>query len=287
MLIKSNFQIFSTTMKLFIFIITSLAISSCSKPGTPTDEIPLDIQYTLAAQTVIAELTEKAPTSTALPSDKGTITPTVTNTKPLSTFTSTSTPSETSTPQDSIPPLPDYSVIYEHDFSNGNNWYTNEEENYGFRATENAYQIYVNIQNAAIWSIYGGERSNLRITTIAEQVSVHSDGYYGVTCRHQDEENYYGLVISNNGAYGIIKMYQGELTFIQEGLTEEGIINKQGDNEITADCINDTLVLYANGIKLTETVDNSFNSGSMGLIAGTRKTGDMVVDFKQIQVLAP
>jgi hypothetical protein len=287
MFMKSNLQIFSTTMKLFILIITSLVISSCIKPETPTDEIPLDLQYTLAAQTVIAELTEKAPTSTALPNDKGTMTPTVTNTQPLSTRTTTSTPSETPTPQESIPSLPDYSVIYEHNFSNGNSWYTSEEDNYGFRATENAYQIYVNIQNAAIWSIYGGKRSNLRITTLAEQVSVHSDGYYGVTCRHQDGENYYGLVISNNREYGIIKMYQGELTFIQEGLADEGIINEQGDNEITADCINDTLVLYANGIKLAEIMDDSFNSGSMGLLAGTRKFGEIVVDFKQIQVLAP
>lgn len=258
--------------------------------STPT--LSLGEQQTQAAKTVIAELTENVPTQ-LIPS----ITPTIESTTQLPTATKTATNTPTSTPEPSptatteaiatVPPLPDYDKILDDDFSSGRGWYENEGENFGFRFVEDGYLIYVNLRQATIWSIRDVERDDLRLEVTAEQVGGPMDGYYGVTCRHEDEDNYYALVISNNGQVGIGRMLEGEFEFIQEASAPEGVIKAEGDNRLTADCIDNTLTLYANNIKVLEIQDDVFTTGVYGLVTGTRLNDGVEVVFKQITAYAP
>lgn len=286
--LRSNFLL---TIILSLIVIT-LLLTSCDTNATATVTMSLDQRYTEAAKTVIAEMTRLAPTGTYK-----TVSPTSIGkpTLEIKTKTATQTPLEspeppaTITPSQSsgVPPLPEYRVILDDDFSSGIGWYTNQEENFGFKYTENGYLIYVNILNASIWSIRETELTDLRIEIDAEQISGPEDGFYGASCRYQDEDNYYALVISENGQFGILKMVEGEKEFIQEGIAPDGVIKPGGLNNIIGDCIGDKLTLYANQTKLTEIRDETFPSGIFGLIVGTRRREGVEVEFRRVNVKAP
>jgi hypothetical protein len=109
-----------------------------------------------------------------------------------------------------------------------------------------------------------------------------------LVCRHQDEDNYYALVISPDGTFGIAKNEGGEFTFLQEGAAPGGVI-LGGDevNRVRADCVGDSLTLYANGQRLAEVQDDDFTSGDVGLIAGTRAQEGLEALFDNFAILRP
>lgn len=290
----SSFSKYRLILLSFITLV-SLSLGACTSNETSTPTIEdIGAEYTSAAETVIAEITRLAssdtPTSSAnLATDE----PPIQETPPTETATQTITPTqeptitETTTPNKGVPPLPNYNTILDDDFSSGTGWYTSGEEDYGFRFTDFGYLIYVNILKATIWSIRDITLKDVRVEITAEQIDGPQDGYYGVTCRHIDENNYYALVISNNGQYGIAKMEQGEFEFIREGMAPSSAINPEGNNHVTGDCIGENLILYANDIKLTEIQDGMFESGVFGMVTGTRLHDGVEVNFSRILVKAP
>ena len=273
-----------------VTITAMLLLSGCNFPGRePSPNIDLEAQQTQAAQTVSAQMTAESPSATTEPAQIS-ATP-----QQSPTSTQTSTPSVTPTPSltqtieaiETVPPRQDYQVILDDDFSSGSGWYEMEGENFGFLYTDNGYEIYVNLLNAAIWSIRDIEHEDIRLQADAVQLAGSEDGYFGVTCRHQDEDNYYALVISVNSQYGIARMRDGDFEYILEGYAPSGVINPDGENQITADCIDSTLILYANNVKLAEIQDSSFASGVYGLIAGTRLSDGNEVEFRRITASVP
>jgi hypothetical protein len=58
-------------------------------------------------------------------------------------------------------------------------------------------------------------------------------------------------------------------------------------NHIRADCIGDTLTLYANGVKLAEVKDTRFPKGDVGLIAGTYDAPGTDIRFDDFTVYQP
>ena len=282
-----KYSLFRSYAIVIYFILILTVLTACGQDETQMPTESIDQQYTVAAQTVIAEMTRLAPTETPVPTETdpistSTIQPTVTQTQ-----TPTQTTTATSTPAEGVPELPGYRIILDDDFSDETGWYTSIEEDYGFRYTENGYQIYVNLLNAAIWSIRDVELTDSRIEVHAEQTDGPNDGYYGVTCRHLDSDNYYGLVISNNGQYGILRMAEGEFEFIHEGFAPDGIINPDGSNNVIGDCIGNTLTLYANGSKITALQDHTFASGVFGMLVGSRRQEGVEVAFSHITVSSP
>jgi hypothetical protein len=207
------------------------------------------------------------------------------------TATSTQQASPTLTKSPTLPigisPLPNYRRIFTDDFSIQSGWYTDEGINYGFRYTESGYLIYVNIPAATIWTIKDIELVDSRIEAIAQQISGPVNGYYGVSCRHQDGDNYYALVISSDGSFAIIRYYLGEKEFISEGTTQPGTIYPDRPNTITADCIGNSLTLYANNTPLVSINDDVISSGVFGLVAGTKNTEGFEAEFLEINVQAP
>lgn len=272
-----------------IFIMLSFSLSGCSSSSqelTPTPD--LNTQYTQAAQTVIAEITNLAESVTQFPSSTPSPT-TIFLPTDTPTITNTTTPAYTQTPTPSagIPELADYRMIFTDDFSNKNGWYTDNGPDYGFQYTETGYLIYVNILAATIWTIKDIELVDSRVEAIGEQISGPDNGYYGVSCRHQDGDNYYALVISNDGRFAIIRYYLGESEFIYEGTAPAGTIYPDQPNKITADCIGNYLTLYANNTQLVSIIDDTISSGVFGLVAGTRNTEGIEAEFFEMNVLAP
>jgi hypothetical protein len=112
------------------------------------------------------------------------------------------------------------------------------------------------------------------------------DGYYGLVCRQVDQDNYYGLVISSNGFYGIGKMEAGTFGFLKEGVDASGILKLGANqaNRLRAECSGSSLRLSANGKLLVEMEDRDFTGGTVGLMIGVRKQGGLEALFDNFAV---
>jgi len=105
----------------------------------------------------------------------------------------------------------------------------------------------------------------------------------GLICRYQDTKNFYYLLISSDGYFAIGKFLDGNEELI--GSTEmrqdnTGAIHTgTADNHLRADCVGDTLTLYANGAKLFQAQDTDFAKGNVGLIAASYDDTPVTVYF--------
>ena len=194
----------------------------------------------------------------------------------LETNTPTPEPSQTLTLTASPTVIVETDPIWEDDFSNHTRWYLADGDDFGFRYQDDGYKIYNNLLNASIWSLGYIGLNDIRIEIDAARVEGPDDGYFGVFCRHSDDgQNYYGLVIGDNGFYGIFKMAEGELDFIESGYDEDERI-KLGEgetNHIEGACFGNKLSLFVNDQFLLEVTDDIHIAGGAGILAANKVSG--------------
>lgn len=275
-----------------VFILAAVLVS-CNFPGAAVPTMDQAAAYTQAAQTIIAELTQTAPVETGLPTPSLTATPegetqiVIETPAPTETPAPSETPTLTATSAGIASPTPE--ILFDEDFSSGRGWHTEETDLYGFRFTADGYMIYVDIRSAGFWSIRELSYDDVRLETEAALLDGPQSGYYGVMCRHQDEDNYYALVVSPDGSYGIIRNLDGEFEFIAEGVEDDGGVIQPADstNRVRGDCIGNTLALYANDTKLLEVQDDLLDEGVVGIVAGTRLQEGIEVEFYRFTILRP
>jgi hypothetical protein len=241
---------------LLVVVATACGLTGSRKP-------PPGLPFTQAAQTMAAQVTHIAQTAAV-------IQPAATATeRPTATLAASSTPVPTDTPFISPTPTltltPDLNatatkapgISFSDDFSISTGWYTRESNQFHIYYDQGGYRIAVHIVNTPIWSTRQREYADVHLETDATWLDGADDGYFGLICRQANNQNYYALVISSDGSYGIAKSLAGSFGFLEEGSDQSGAI--QGGkvlNRIGADCIGDTLALYANGVKLLEVQDS-------------------------------
>lgn len=269
-----------------------LALSACSPAPAPGPTQDLAAIRTQAAQTVIAEVTHAASQTQAK-------TPAQTVESPTSPPPATETPipatetplpiTQTPSPSPTSPPSSTTSarLVYEADFSTGKGWHTEENDRFHFAFQDGSYVIGVDIRNAAVWSIRDDAYSDVILETSAQRLNGPQDGYYGVVCRQVDSDNYYGLAIGSDGAYGILKMVDGKMDFLVDGSAPDGVIHADAPNLVRGECIGETLTLFANGQKLAETQDSDLGSGATGLLAGTHSNPGFEALFNTFKIYQP
>jgi hypothetical protein len=288
---KTNNRTISFSLICITCLIT-LALAGCNLPGaTPLPATSAVILYTQAAQTVSAQLTSLA-TSTPVTDDSvGTAqsqdVPTLEPPTVTAVSSPTVTPSLTVEPTASQSPSQPAELVFEDDFSEDNSWYAEQNNRFSLELTDGGYKISVNILNAPIWSIRDQTFDDVFVEVDTTRLSGAKSGYSGLVCRHQDEDNYYALVISSDGTYGIAKMKNGEFELIQEGIDQLGVIKGGSANRVRAECIGDKLSLYATGQLLLQAQDDDFTSGAVGLLAGTRMDGAIEVFFDNFAIYRP
>jgi hypothetical protein len=276
----------------WLLVTSSTMLASCGTGGVqPTPTLDRSAAFTAAASTISAELTRSAAgaTETAPPTETPTpsATPIPTDT-PLPTPTATlpDTPTPTTTWSPTAAPIP--GVVFEDDFSSGTGWDEQSGDRFGFGFVDGAYRITVDVLNAPIWSVRNQSFADVRLEVDVARTEGPQDGYYGLVCRHEDGEHYYGLVIGSNGFYGIFKQESDEHEFLVEGSAPEGLIQPgEAVNHVRADCIGENLTLYANGRQLAEVQDDDIEEGDIGLVAGTRLEGGLEVVFDNFVVARP
>ena len=280
--------------KWLVFVSISLAggviLSACNLPSYQVAEtMPSDDVITSVAQTILAgevETQQAALTQAAPPANNNLVSPVAETAVSVDTAVPTeSVPSETPTPTEtemptlsptptasSTPTIPPGAFLEDH-FTNSNGWYKYEGDNYGFKYVGETYHIYNKILNAAIWSVRDDNYHNIRIDVDVKRVDGPEDGYFGVVCRFKDDgDNYYALVIGDDGFYGIGQMKDGEFGFLKKGSDDQGIIKrgKNSINRVSGVCKGNKLTLFANGKKLVEVFDDAFANGDIGLVVGNK-----------------
>lgn len=181
-------------------------------------------------------------------------------------------------------------VLFQDDFSDPNSgWDKISKDDGQTNYVDGAYRISVNQPNMDIWANPGLEFSDVRIEVDAVKMGGPDDNDFGVTCRARDKYHFYFLIISSDGYYGIGKISGDQQKLLGMDAMQPSETIKQGaaGNHIRADCIGDTLSLYANGEKLASTKDTEYAGGDVGLIAGAFDTAGTDIYFDNYSVLKP
>ena len=277
-----------------------IVLAGCTGGDTPTAPPEGDPAYTQAAQTIAAQLTEVAskvtappvvstpvaaalnpsptftfeplpPTSTPLPTN----TPVPTDTPPpTNTPVPTNTPIPTNTFTATSPPGPTFKVVFQDSFNGNTGWWKEDLDNVFYHFPVGGYAIMNKAVEAAAFSVRTQLNllfPNVRVEVRGSRTQGPLDGYYGLICRFADGSNFYILAVGSDGWYGIGKKKAGNLTFLREGLDTSVIYTGNTPNFLQADCVGDTLTLYANGVELLKVQDTDFSAGAVGVAVGTRK----------------
>ncbi len=188
------------------------------------------------------------------------------------------------------PPEPG-DVLLEDDFSSNSNLWGIMERAGGDITIEYGGMIFsVYLPNFMFWSVNSGEYQDTRVVVDAVLVEGPVNDNFGVICRYQDEENFYGFLLSHDGYYGIFKYMDGNMimTSAEGNLAYSEVIHQGGVvNHIEATCQGSTLSLTVNDTLLAAVEDDTFASGKVGLIAGAYTEPGVSVLFDNFKVYQP
>lgn len=142
------------------------------------------------------------------------------------------------------------------------------------------------------WTNPGRSFDDVIITADVMHASGPQDNAFGLICRYQSSDNFYIFLISSDGYYAIGKYQSGGnqieyLTGEGEYVASEAINQGQAQNSMRASCMGNELSLMVNGELLESVTDPTFVSGDIGVGASTFESGELVVEFDNVRVLAP
>jgi hypothetical protein len=117
---------------------------------------------------------------------------------------------------------------------------------------------------------------DVHVTVRVRQIEGSQDNWMGITCRQQDEENYYLFAVSADGYYLLLKVENGVATPLLGPLPAEAINPGRATNSLAVRCEERTLALSVNDRALATVSDDTFTTGFFALfadgVAGQRTT---------------
>jgi hypothetical protein len=293
-------------MPLWVVVLLLIATSACSMPvpATLTPEVMIELTpdaiYTAAVQTVIAQLTENAPTPTpteteappeaTLPAEDTPL-PTAEGTEiPLPTNTSTPTPTVTGTPEpEELTPSADPvnelgSPSWEDTFNPPQAWALISDSHAHFEIVDG--QLNMTAYNADYWNSWSLTQPNIEVFYMeAEGSSTTCSGRdrWGLFFRAPDYTRGYLFGISCDGRYALWIWNGAQEIYLIDWMESEHILKGEGQvNRIGVDADGNRISLYANGNLLTEIRDDSYSSGRFGLFVGAAETPGYSVTVERI-----
>jgi hypothetical protein len=181
-------------------------------------------------------------------------------------------------------------VLFEDDFSDTSSGWDRVDADEGVTDYANGgYRIFVDQTEHDYWANPGLSFGDVQVEVDATKVGGPDDNDLGVICRYQDTENFYALLVSSDGYASINKVEGGtqELLGSDNWIQADAVNQGNATNRVRADCIGNTLTLYANGQLVHSATDSSFTTGDVGLIAGTFSESGTDVLFDNFVVLQP
>jgi S1-C subfamily serine protease len=178
-------------------------------------------------------------------------------------------------------------VLYQDNFSNPDSGWTSDTLPDGFVGYRNGeYQIQVNIESYIFWGLAKEIFSDIVMTVKSRIITPVGDGEYGVICRHQDNANFYGMTLTEDGWFSIWKLEDSEFTYLLDWDYSRDI-PKYEPATISAACIGNQLTLAVNDVVLGQVTDYTFSRGDIGLFAGTWEEKGFTIAFDDVVVMSP
>lgn len=181
-------------------------------------------------------------------------------------------------------------ILFADDFSSDQSGWDRDSTTEGFTDYVNgAYHIKVETDSYFWWGSPYQYFGDVIVEVNAAVVAGEDDNMYGIICKHEDNDNWYALVISGDGYAAIRKRYQGseELNYITEFEPAPMVNTGRAANKLRAECVGDRLSLYVNGELAIETYDSDISAGDVGLVAGTFDQSLTEVSFDNFLVIEP
>ncbi|MGD8455510.1 MAG: serine protease [Anaerolineales bacterium] len=185
--------------------------------------------------------------------------------------------------------IPDQgSVLYQDDFSNPNSgWPEGEDDEVSHGYVSGEYHIEVDVNDTFTWATSYDSYGDVIIDVDTRVVTSSGDGDYGIVCRYQDRDNFYGLEVSEDDYITIWKFVEGEYFSLIDWVYSDYIAKIGEDLHITAGCVGDKLTLAVNGALLAEARDSDLSTGDVGIVVGTYENPGVVVGFDNFKVSSP
>jgi S1-C subfamily serine protease len=177
-------------------------------------------------------------------------------------------------------------TLFEDDFSSENTgWEVFSDKDGSAGYNNGAYKIDIASTNMVRWGVSKADFVDTISEITATVDKPTGEGDFGVICRYTDEENFYALEISEDGYAAIWKLKKGAV----ETLVDWQYFGEPtGDtSNITASCIGDELSIALDGVEVASAVDPDFQSGAIGLIAGTNNVENLSVSFDDLVIKSP
>lgn len=181
-------------------------------------------------------------------------------------------------------------LLFQDGFSDPSSGWDRVRSPEGMTDYENdRYRILVNTPNADYWSNPGLYFGDVVIDVDAGKDGGPDDNDFGILCRYQDTKNFYFLIISSDGYYGIGIVRDGQQTLLQppQMYHSEAIIPGGAANHIKATCQGSRLALEVNGDLIAEASDSTFADGDIGLIVGSFDLPGVDIWFDNLMVRNP
>lgn len=181
-------------------------------------------------------------------------------------------------------------TLFQDDFSNPTSgWDRIQDPDGQTDYIDGKYHIVVNTADTDVWANPGKKYGDVIIQVTAAKVNGTDDNDFGIICRYVDLDNFYFLVISSDGYYGIGKVKDGKNILVnREEMQPSEDIRKGGEtNTIWAGCVGSTLSLSVNGKQLDTQQDSEFITGDVGLLTGTFGEAGVEVEFDDFKVKMP
>jgi len=190
--------------------------------------------------------------------------------------------------EDSLIVHPD--ILFHDDFSDHRSgWDRVNDRDKSADYEHGAYRIFVNSENSVVWANPGLSFEDSIVEVEATKIGGLEDNDFGLICRFQGLEGFYSFIITSDGFYAITKWNNGQQVIISSEYMEYSDHINQGSavNLIQAECVGSTLKLSVNDNFLVEVTDSDFQTGDVGLIAGTFNNHGTDIKFDNFVVKKP
>lgn len=180
-------------------------------------------------------------------------------------------------------------VLYKEDFSSpGSGWDHTKYAEGIMDYDSGGYRMLINAPELNFWSSPHKDFGDVRVEVDAGKMGGPDENRVGLICR-SDGSNYYFLIISSDGYYGLGIFNNKAALLLDQELMEPSAAIRQGlaINHLRLDCNGDTVAGYANGFELAQVHDGTLKHGDVGLLAGTFKQSGADIVFDNFVVFAP
>lgn len=280
--------------------ITVLAIGACTMPQTPlspnADELATRVSGTLTAippaiplptaietvapsPTDATAATEAPPTPTETPAASPTALPSLTPTPSL-------TPVATGTLPAGDPRASLGNPTWRDEFVTGANWPLGEDSFTRAQVVDGEL-VLTGLTTTDGWRLTWPVIKDFYLEMSAETGTCSGSDHYGLIARvpdlHEANQGYL-FAVTCDGRYSL-RAWDGEaMTNLVRATTSPSIQAGSGKvNRIGLLASGDQLILYANGVRLTELEDSRFSEeGSFGVFVGARQTSNFAISVSEI-----